>query len=416
MDNQNTNNEINEINDVLEQEEVNDIETSTDELTDDNDGFTYTIDNNSIGSDYNGNYNDNKSFMYIIIGASILIGIIVLIIFLVNKGGSSFSYSDIEDKMVSGAKDYYKKNDDKLPITNDGYVTISTDDLIKNSYLKPFSEMVSDDVKCSGYVKVYKSEENYVYFPYLDCGDDYKSVTLADYIIENDLVTSDSGLYHVNDEYIFRGEYPNNYVSFDGKSWRIVGINSDKTLRMFMINEEFKKSVWDDRYNSDSESYDGINDFRVSRMLEYINKTFEDGKFVSDKGVSYLVKKPLCIGRMPKGNVEISSLDFCDDLYDDSYIGLLRPDDVLKSSLASNCVNVYDNECTNYNYFTNVSISWTLNASSSNTTNVFYVGNGFVDYKKASSELPVRPVVNINSNVLFKSGDGTKDNPYVISK
>lgn len=416
MDNQDYNNEFENIetDEVVEQDELdNEFDYEIEENTeDDNETFTYSVDNNNVSSDYN--YDDKKSFLYIIIGSVILIGIIALIVILVNKGDSSLNYSGIEKKMVNGAQDYYKKNEDKLPITDGGYVSITADDLIKNSYLKPFSEMVSDNVSCSGYVNVYKNGDNYAYYPYLDCGENYKSISLADKIIETDLVTSESGLYKVNDEYIFRGEYPNNYVSFDNKKWRIVKINNDKSLKLFMIYAELENEVWDDRYNSDSNSYSGINDFRISRMLEYLNKAYENNEFVSKKNMKFLIKKPWCIGKMPQNDVAISSLDLCSDVYDDLYIGLLQADDVLKSSIAPNCLNIYDGECTNYNYFSRVSNSWTLNASSVNSSNVFYIGNGFVMYKSASHEMPVRPVININPNVLFSTGDGTEDNPYVI--
>ena len=137
MDNQDYNNEFENIetDEVVEQDELdNEFDYEIEENTeDDNETFTYSVDNNNVSSDYN--YDDKKSFLYIIIGSVILIGIIALIVILVNKGDSSLNYSGIEKKMVNGAQDYYKKNEDKLPITDGGYVSITADDLIKNSYL-----------------------------------------------------------------------------------------------------------------------------------------------------------------------------------------------------------------------------------------------------------------------------------------
>ena len=57
-----------------------------------------------------------------------------------------------------------------------------------------------------------------------------------------------------------------------------------------------------------------------------------------------------------------------------------------------------------------------MNASSEKSYNVFYASGGTVSYKKASSISNVRPVININANVLYKSGDGTEKNPYVLGE
>ena len=44
----------------------------------------------------------------------------------------------------------------------------------------------------------------------------------------------------------------------------------------------------------------------------------------------------------------------------------------------------------------------------------FNSNSASVSYKKTSSESYVRPVINLNSNVLYRSGTGTSDDPYVI--
>jgi len=82
MDNQDYNNEFDNIesDEVVEQDELdNEFDYEIEENTeDDNETFTYSVDNNNVSSDYN--YDDKKSFLYIIIGSVILIGIIALIV------------------------------------------------------------------------------------------------------------------------------------------------------------------------------------------------------------------------------------------------------------------------------------------------------------------------------------------------
>lgn len=385
---------------------------------DDSDVFTYTVDNNNVSNDYNNfKYDDKRSFVYIIIGVAVLVSIIALIVFFVNKEDSkNTGFSDIETKMVNSAKDYYAKNENLLPTMDGGVVTVDSDTLIQNSYLKPFSEMVDDNISCTGTVSVSKNGDDYVYFPSLDCGSDYSTVRLSEKIIESSVVTSGDGLYQVNDEYIFRGEYPNNFVSFDKKQWRIVKINNDNTIKMILLGEKLEKSVWDDRYNSLNDSYSGINDFRVSRALEYLTKAYDENIFVSKKNKKFLVKNSWCIGKLSEEDVSISGLNLCNDVYQDLYIGTLQADDVLNASIDKKCINVYDGECTNYNYFATIPSTWTLNASSDKSFNVFYTSGGSVSYKKASNSNYIRPVINVNANVLYKSGDGTEEKPYILGE
>ena len=229
---------------------------------DDSDTFTYRVSNDKQG---NKDSDNSKSLLYAIIGALILVSIIVILIVIVNKNSFKESkYSDIESKMVEAAKRYYEKNNTMLPDSDGAFVTVSADDLITNSFLKPFSEMVSEGISCSGEVNVYKNSDGYMYFPYLNCGEKYESLKLSHKIIDSGIVSSGDGLYKVNDDYIFRGEYPNNFVKFDGKLWRIIKINSDDSIKLIYAEKKTDKSVWDDRYNSSRESYVGINDFSIS--------------------------------------------------------------------------------------------------------------------------------------------------------
>ena len=400
-----------ELEKEVNSEEVDEI---SDEL--DNETFTYTIDNNNINNDYKkNNYNDNKSFIYIVIGVLILFFIIVLLVIFANKGNSKVKgYSNIESRMVSAAKNYYTKYTDKLPVMDGASVNVSAETLIENSYMKPFSEMVNDGVSCSGYVNVFKVGDEYSYFPYLNCGSEYESSLLSKKIIDSSVVTSGDGLYLMGDKYIFRGEYPNNYIKFDGNLWRIIGINSDGSIKLIYSDKKVERYSWDDRYNSFKDSYIGINDFRLSRLLEYLKDIYNKNTYVSKSNKNLLVKHDWCIGKASQEDSSISSLNLCSDIYNDLYIGVVYISDVLLPSLDKNCNSIYDAECTNYNYFLTINSGMTSNASSDKSYVVFYSNGGSVVNKNASVDNYVRPVININSNVLYSDGDGTIDNPYII--
>ncbi len=399
-------------------QEQNEEEVVSEEESDDlgYESFTYTIDNNNVNGDYNKNkYDDSKSFMYILIGIVILVFIIMLLVFFANGGkDKNMGYSGIESRMVSGAKKYYDKYPDKLPIQDGSSITISSDTLIENSYLKPFSEMVDEGVSCSGNVSVFNINGNYSYFPYLKCDGEYESIKLSKKIVDEAVVSSGDGLYSVGDHYIFRGEYPNNYVKFNNSLWRILGINSDGSIKLLYADKSKEKNVWDDRYNSSKDAYSGINDFRVSRLLEYLEKVYTEYTYVDKKNVGLLVKHDWCIGKISESDQPIANLNLCSDVYNDLYIGTVQVDDVLVPSLDSNCSNLYDVDCTNYNYLFSINTGWTLNASSDRSYIVFNSNGGVISFKNASTDSYVRPVININNNVLYSRGSGTAEDPYLI--
>ena len=339
--------------------------------------------------------------------------IVLLVIFANSKNDKVKGYSGVESRMVSAAKKYFEKEAVMLPI-DDNLSSVSIETLIENNYLTPISEMISDGSNCSGYVSVYKSSDEYVYFPYLNCGTNYESKRLSSKVVEDNIVSSGDGLYKYGNEYIFRGEYPNNFVKFDGKSWRVVKINSDGSLKLLYNEKKVEKKVWDDRYNSSKGGYVGINDFRVSRIFSYLKDSYDNDTYVSKNNKNLLIKGKWCIGKLAQDNVDFNSINVCSDVYDDLYIGLLNVKEILIPSISDKCINLYDIECTNYNYFFNINVGWTLNSSSEKSYQVYNSNGGTISLKNASLSNNIRPVVNVNSNILYDGGSGTESDPYII--
>lgn len=358
---------------------------------------------------------DKKSYMYIGIGLGVVVVIITIIVIIVNGiGNRKKSYEEALGELKEAAVKYYKKNPELLPVNETGIVTIKSDKLIETDYLKSFIDLIRDGENCTGEVSVTKVGDDYLYIPYLECGDNYTSVRLSDYVTSSDnVVTSGDGLYLDNGEYIFRGEYPNNYIKFDDKLWMIIGVDKEKSLKLVLINEDFDKKAWDDRYNADKNTNVGINNFSVSRIKEYLEKVYSEDKFVSKNKKSYLMKKDWCIGKLSSDDVAISSLNLCGDVYS-GYMGTLTATDVLKSSLDSTCVNIYDGQCQNYNYFQEFNAGWTMNAVSDNTYDVYMTNGGGITYSKALSSQNIRPVIYLNPNILYSSGNGTDKDPYIV--
>ena len=344
-----------------------------------------------------------------VIAGVIFLLFIVLIIFLAIKG-SKLDYNQIEEKMISAAKRYYSDNDDKLPTTDNGTVSISADELATSGYMKNLSKLVKNknDV-CSGQVTVTKNGDYLLYTANLTCGDNYQTKKLKDVIAEN-AVTSGDGLYKMDEAYVFRGEKVNNYVSFADKVWRIIRINTDGTIRMIDTTKR-DDYPWDDRYNSSQNTYVGINDYSLSRAKDSIEEIYNTEFTDTDK--AYFVKYDLCVGKRSRETTINDATVECSAFIENQNLGLLTPNEYVLASLSDKCDMPESSECTNYNYMAYIGSTWTLTADKDTTYKVYKL-SGVAFLTDASNYSQFKVVAHINSQVTYVSGDGTEENPYVF--
>ena len=351
----------------------------------------------------------------IIIGVFVLL-IILLLVFHSLTANRSNSYQDIENKMLNAAKKYYKKNENLLPQTSNEQVTIDDVSLTSLGYLKSLTELVKKEgVTCTGKVVISYNNDRYRYTPLLDCGNAYKTETLASHIEATvERVYSGTGLYDLNGEYVYRGEEPNNYVKFADHNYRIIKIVDGNVV--LILNERSERSTWDDRYNSNRDDNDGINDYTVSRIKEYLDKAYIENEFVNESGKSLIVKHDLYIGkRKESDNYNDGSIEKSEVL-ENQYIGLLPLYDYINASIDQNCNSAITDSCTNYNYLNYYNYNWwTITADSTNTFRAYRISNyGTIDTVRGSSIGFVRPVIYLINDAIYVSGDGTKDNPYTV--
>lgn len=340
----------------------------------------------------------------------IIIGIFLIIIIIKLVTGGKLEYTAIEDKMLTAAKKYYQENSNELPEVSGNTTTIETSKLVEKNYLKDLSKLVKNkNDNCSGSITVTNNNGYYLYSANLDCGDSYKTKKFNTMLTSN-IVTSGDGLYNYNGTYIYRGETVNNYVSYAGKTWLILRINSDGSIRMLETTKR-DTVVWDDRYNSSRQSNTGINDFNVSRIKDSINYIYQTEFTDNDK--SYIFNQNLCIGKRNEADPGFDGTIECSNTVPNQPLGLLQVNEFSIASIDSGCKNITDPECTNYNYLVGLSSYWTLTADANNTYKVYKIsGNPFSS--TASSSSRIRLVVNINPNVNYVSGDGTSQNPYIF--
>ena len=318
-------------------------------------------------------------------------------------------------------------------------------------------------------------------------------VPLTDYIIDtaSDTVTDEAG----NVRYI--GKDPNNYVSFDGDIWRIIGVmknvddgTGNKEDRVKIIRStSIGNYSWDTSKSSINEGF-GVNEWSQADLMKLLNPGYESETvggslyWNNQSGTCYLsnnngtkacdftstgIKDKLknmignavwntgsqgtaswtsSSGGLTKhfytyerstntGKICTSGTSCTDTVSRTTTwtgkIGLMYLSDYGYATSGGSgtdrttCLNkeLYNwkessvSDCKNNDWLFNSSHQWTLSpfAYSFHARDVFYVdvSGGGLNAGAFSTEVAVRPVGYLLSNVGVQSGDGSSGNPFILS-
>lgn len=358
---------------------------------------------------------DKKLITYLLIALGFVIFIFVFFGIISIFKGKRLSFSKVEEKLKSAAVSFYKDYPGSLPQINGEEIIVDSSTLSGAKKMQELSKITPKGSICTGRVVIQKNGEFYLYTPYLDCGNDYITDSLYNKImLDNPVVTQSDGLYQMGDDFVFRGEKVNNYVSFSGKIWRIMRIASDGSIKLLEDDIEYT-GVWDDRYNIDRGSSTGINDFNKSRLKDGLEKIYNEMNLFNDDAKSKISLKNLCIGKRDIGATDNSGNIECSNIVENSPIGLMQVNEFMIASLDPNCLLATDAQCANYNYLSDYTKStWTLTADSSNSYKAYkFVGDGF-NSSMASNESGLRLVIYLSDNTIYSGGTGTLEDPYIV--
>lgn len=360
---------------------------------------------------------DRKKLIYIMGGVMGGIILLVVIIFIViGTSNKTLSYDKIESRLETATENYLRDNESMLPKKEGGSITIDSAALESGDYIKPMSTMLKEGITCSAKVIVTKNGENYLYSPMLNCGEEYKTEKFSSKVLDdNKVVSSSAGLYRDGNNYRFRGEYVDNYVSINGKLWRIIDIDNEGFARLIYADKDLEEAyIWDDRYNIDVDNYVGVNNYSISRIKESLVELETNNKYVSSDNAT-LAYRPICVGKRSSTNLEINNSEECESVINNQLYGLPYVNDYIAASIDSNCKTIEDESCTNYNYLMSMSLSsYTLTGSKEKSQKVYVVTRNGVSKTDASNEKKIRPTIYISNNALYADGDGTKSNPYIL--
>ena len=352
----------------------------------------------------------------------VLIAIFLIILVGTMLVGTTYTFDQMELELKNAAIKYYQVQDALLPANEGEKSEVDAATLSSDEYklMKPLSKM-RRNTQCSGTVVVQKINNEYIYTPYLDCGNSYKTKELFNAVKdENKTVTSGNGLYEMNGELVFRGDNVNNYVQLSKGLFRIIKITSENKILLIPEFEEYYYNTWDDRYNTELGYSAGINDYRLSRikdtLLDIYNGNVSKFILLDETDKQKLTTYSLCVGKRGKKETNNTSEVECADKMDNQMIGLLTASDYMNASTDANCTTTTSKSCQNYNYLkVKDSNYWLITATNENTAIVYYINNeGYVAESNASSLSMIRPTIMLNNNVMIKGGKGTESDPFIL--
>ena len=238
-------------------------------------------------------------------------------------------------------------------------------------------------------------------------------------------------------EYRYRGASPKNYVTFNGETWRILGVfpTDDGTGKIenrikIIRNESIKSDKW-----NTSSSNDWIN----SSLNTYLNETYYNS--IKDDYKKMIVFSKYYLGGSGGNSFSVDAMYDIERKNDSSYllskIGLMYASDYgyAASGLCNEQLEKYSSlVCKDTNWLYNLKVDeWLLNSRPGWSNVVYKVSSsGSIDPSdgsicmgsgtcKSSSNgvehlnYAIRPVLYLNKDVKIIGGTGTSDNMYQLS-
>lgn len=206
-------------------------------------------------------------------------------------------------------------------------------------------------------------------------------------------------------EYRYTGGNPNNYVTFNNESWRILGIYQvENESRIKLIKATGENGAWDTNNSLD---------FNTSSVNAYLKNYYDSMEASSKELIASTNYKlggtdALSVGSTGMYDSEVSSNGV------DGFIGLMSVSDYAFASGLSDDLIESDVFKTSTNWLNSNEAEWFINK---NATGVYARGkDGSIGTDSTNAQKVVRPTVYLDSSVKILSGDGTESNPYVFTK
>ena len=290
------------------------------------------------------------------------------------------------------------------------------------------------------------------------------STTVGGQTVE--LVDSGDGLYedeYESGRYIYRGSNPDNYITFNGETWRIIAKETDGTYKIIR-NDVLENRAFDEaNHRSTANNSYCTNPQLGCGVYAAVDGTFsspsglQSGTVTEDSSIKIYLNDDYYVNsinvtakeQMTSHSFNIGAVEYLDQsgVETDSIekniagekmytwtgnVGLANVSDILRASTNPLCTSVTTsnngtNEC-NSNYLLDHGSAsslyyWTINASSIESDGfsyfawygIVYSSYARVSYTSARTSRPYapRPVVFLKSDITL-NGTGTQSDPFTI--
>lgn len=295
--------------------------------------------------------------------------------------------------------EYLAKDKLKNPKTGDimsGCVAV-TYNMSNKTYSYKYDDNNSDcSTKSNGYY--YKKNENDTWEK--DITNQKESI--FSYLVGSEsenIVVSGSGLYDMEDRYVFRGNVTNNYVKLDGTYFRILSLDKTTKTMKLIFTTNSGSAVWGTTTDNNS--------FNVSTLYtETLNKSLYPT--ITNTNIKWNVGK---IENTSVLNINaIRTYEAKTKI--ESEIGLISMSEYMEASANVDCSNGVLASCSLDNYL-DMTDSWTTTTTS---TSVVYIdASKGLSYETDLTSAHHNIYRTLNVIPMEKSGTGTYSDPFTIS-
>ena len=214
-------------------------------------------------------------------------------------------------------------------------------------------------------------------------------------VYENGTCKTDGTTYQYIGGCYIKGNPTNNYIWYSGFLWRIMGINDDGSVRL-ITDENVTEILWG--AEGAAENWDGsyakdwLNKYFYPRLKE--NNIIKEETWCSEITTSSSSTRTECTTNLSKQS---------------TYVGLMTIDEYNWAGGTNSYLNIGQYQ-------------WTMTPYDS-SDNWAVIGNGDADYSDVAGACGLRAVINVNSDVIITSGNGTlgttwssEAGPYVLNE
>lgn len=277
-----------------------------------------------------------------------------------------------------------------------------------------------DKKKISFEINVQKSSQEDTNFSQLILNDNLINKETKTKVGEEIAVNDEGLILDVDDNgntFYFRGNVNNNYVKFADEIWRIVRINGNGTIKIVLDSSIGNSTI----YNTDlsKDRLETLKKYSETKVAESLVNWYESSLKDYD---NYIAQSKYCIDTNMEGEnlsnyfrINVSNIPTfnCLGTKNNSKIGLLTVDEIIYAGATINEPNQHY-----YLYNERVENSWwTLSPAKDSVEGLYYYevsNDGKINSTSTGeSSKNIRPVINLKKDVEM-SGDGTKENPYIL--